>query len=373
MPSDGFDLVVGALRRLTRRSGVMQGGALVDRLIRETKLDAAAIRTHFKKMRANGWMEAGSWSATGNPIGRVQISLPALPTPLWCEQWNAVLVACGRLSETDRETLFECGASLADMNETELPKILEGLARLREDQSQLAGTPQFLVSAQYLCGSSKMLSKLGSRAIKNFGIDLAKFPDHPLYVVTAGSMNPQAVVLVENPAAFELATKTAAVESCAFIATFGFGLSKVSEDYGNQLASMVETGLSGAITLMREGSSAPPARELLKHENIAFWGDLDIAGIQIYERIAKHIPSLQLSALYLPMIDAIKAGDNRHPYVAAVGKSGQTMFATAREDSKAMLRYCSEWAVDQELVTESQIDALAGKSISQPDWHGSRK
>lgn len=365
MHSDGLDRVVGTLRRLTPKSGVLQGGALIDRLIRETKLDAASIRTYFKEMRGQGWIEASAWSATGNPVGRVRVSLPALPTPLWCEQWNSALLECGRLSKTDRETLFECGTSLTDMNETEFPKILDGLARLREDQSQLVGTPQFLVSAQYLCGSSKMLSKLGSRAIKTFGIDLTKFPDHPLYVVTAGSTNPQAVVLVENPAAFELATKTAAVECCAFIATFGFGLSKVSEDYGNQLASMVENGLSGSITLMREGSTAPPARELLKHENITFWGDLDIAGIQIYERIAKHIPSLQLSALYLPMIDAVTAGSNRHPYVAAVGKSRQAMFSATREDSKPMLRHCNKWAVDQELVTASQIEALAGKLLIQ--------
>lgn len=364
MSNDNLDRVVVVLRRLTRKSGVLQGGALIDRLVRETKLDAASIRSYFKEMRGQGWIEASSWSATGNPVGRVQVSLPALPTPLWCEQWNSALLACKKLSEADREALFECGATLADMNETEFSKILNGLVRLREDQSKWFGTPQFLVGAQYLCGSSKILSKLGSRAIRAFGIDLAKFPDHPLYVVTAGPRNPQAVVLVENPAAFELATKTAAVEHCAFIATFGFGLSKVSEDYGNQLASMVKHGLSGSITLMREGSNAPPARELLKHENITFWGDLDIAGIQIYERIAKHIPSLQLSALYLPMIDAVTTGDNRHPYVTAVGKSGQMMFSATREDSKAMLGRCHEWAVDQELVTASQIEALAGSYLS---------
>lgn len=366
MPNSDLERVVGALRRLTRKSNVLQGGALIDRLIRETKLDAASIRSHFKEMRRQGWIEASSWSATGNPVGRVQVSLPALPTPLWCEQWNSALLACKELSEADRETLFECGAILADMNETEFSKILNGLVRLREDQSKWFGTPQFLVGAQYICGSSKILSKLGSRAIRAFGIDLAKFPDHPLYVVTAGPSNPQAVVLVENPAAFELATKTAAVEHCAFIATFGFGLSKVSEDYGNQLASMVEHGLSGSITLMREGSSAPPARELLKHENITFWGDLDIAGIQIYERIAKHIPSLQLSALYLPMIDAVRAGDHRHRYVTAVGKSGQLMFSATREDSKSMLNHCNEWAVDQEFVTASQIEIMAGKLLLQP-------
>jgi hypothetical protein len=365
MMSNGhLEAAVTALRRLTRKSDVLQGSALTNRLSRETKLDAASIRTLLKEMRAQGWIEASSWSATGNPVGRVKISLPALPAPLWVEQWNSALLACSRLSEIDREVLFECGSNLADMDSAEYPKILEGLVRLREDQAGLFGTPEFLVSAQYLCASSKMLSKLGARAVRAFGIDLSQFPDHPLYVVTAGTRNPKAVVLVENPAAFELAAKTSAVEHCAFIATFGFGLSKVSEDYGNQLACMVEEGLSKSITLMREGSSSPPASELLAHPSITFWGDLDIAGMQIYERIAKHIPALKLSALYLPMIEAATKGNKRHRYVSAAGKSGQSMFAAMRDDSKAMLEHCREWAVDQELVAECEIERLAGRLLN---------
>lgn len=133
-------------------------------------------------------------------------------------------------------------------------------------------------------------------------------------------------MLVENPTAFELAATTSAVDRCAFIATFGFGLNKVSEDFGNQLAGMVEEGFSQAVTLVREGSRTPSARELLSHPNITFWGDLDIAGMQIFERIAKRLPRLQLSALYGPMIDAITKDDDRHPYVAATGKPGQATF-----------------------------------------------
>ena len=363
MHSGNLDVIAHELRRLTSKTNELQGGSLVERLMRATKLDAASVRIHLKEFRDRGWIQASSWSATDNPIGRITISLPPPPEAVWCEPWRATLTNCSDLTDEDRNAIFDCGAVLSDMDSKELPKIINGLIRLRSNQHLLGRTPEFIVSARNLLGSSKMLGKLGARALRAFGIDLSLFPGHPLYVVTAGPSNPQAVMLVENPAAFELATRTAVVERCALIVTFGFGLSKASEDYGNQLATMVENGLSGSITLMREGSSAPPARELLKHENITFWGDLDIAGIQIYERIAKHIPSLQLSALYRPMIDAVTEGENRHPYVTAVGKSGQTMFAASREDSKAMLRHCSKWAVDQEFVTESQIDALAGEAI----------
>lgn len=363
MVVESMERVISALRRQTRKSNVLQGGTLIDRLTRETGLDAAAIRACFKDMRTRGWIEASSWSGTGNPVGRVKVSLPPLPPPSWAEDWKSALMACERLSGADREALFECGASLSDMDTSEFPKILDGLIRLREDQSGLAGSPAFLVSARYLRGSSKMLSKLGARAIKAFGIDLSRFPDHPRYVVTAGAVDPDAVVLVENPAAFELAATTSAVERCAFIATFGFGLSKASEDFGNQLAGMVEEGFSNAVTLVREGSRTPPARELLAHPNITFWGDLDIAGMEIYERIAKCLPAVQLSALYGPMIEAVVVEDNRHPYVSGVGKPGQAMFQATRADALAMLSYCHEWAADQELVTASQIEEFAGGAL----------
>jgi hypothetical protein len=361
--AENVERVVNALRKQTRKSNVVQGGGLTDRLSRDTKLDVAAIRTCFKDMKARGWIEASSWTGTGNPVGRVKVSLPPLPPPSWAVDWKKALAACAPLSDADRVTLFECGASLADMDSSEFPKILYGLVKLREDQFSLAGCPAFLVSARYLRGSSKMLRKMGARAVKAFGIDLSKFPDHPPYVVTAGAADPEAVVLVENPAAFELAATTAAVERCAFIATFGFGLSKATEDFGNQLAGLVEDGFSNVVTLVRERSRVSSARDLLAHNNITFWGDLDIAGMQIYERIAKRLPTVQLSALYGPMVEAVMVDDHRHSYVSASGKSGQTMFQATREDTLTMLGYCRDWAADQELVTAHQIEEFAGKPL----------
>lgn len=370
MVNESFDFVVSVLRRLTRKSDVLQGGPLISRLSRETKLDAASIRTHFKEMRGRGWIEASSWSATGNPVGRVKVSLPALPTPSWCEQWNSALMACERLSETDRETLFECGANLADMDATEFPKVLDGLVRLRADQSILFGKPQFLVSAKYLLGSSKLLTSLPGRAIKAFGIEIDRFSTHPPYVVAGGCTNPDLVVLIENPAAFELAMNTNATKHCAFVATFGFGLSKQGEDYGNQLAGMVKSGFNEAITLIREGSNCPSAKVLLAHPNIVFWGDLDIAGMQIFERIASYAPQIQLSALYKPMIEAIQGTERRHPYVMAAGpgKPGQKLSQSSRQDVQKMFAYCELYAVDQEIVTPEEIELLAGQTLDISAW-----
>lgn len=135
-------------------------------------------------------------------------------------------------------------------------------------------------------------------------------------------------------------------------------MSAAANDYGNQLAGIIETGR--AVVLNRSGGSVMSMDQVLGHGSIHFWGDLDIAGIQIFERIAKHVPSIQLSNLYRPMIDAIKSSNSRHPYVAAVGKNGQTMFEATREDSNNLLSQCHQWAVDQEIVTVTQIELLAG-------------
>jgi len=63
------------------------------------------------------------------------------------------------------------------------------------------------------------------------------------------------------------------------------------------------------------------------------------------------------------MVEALTVNDLRHSYVAAVGKSGQSMFSATREDSRRLLGYCQDWAVDQELVTTKQIEQLAGNAL----------
>jgi hypothetical protein len=362
--SDNIGTIVTVLRQLTRKTNRLQGALLIERLVRDTGLDAASIKMHLKDLKAQGWIDANAWSGTGAPIGQVRVCLPPLPMATWAQAWDEALHACGRLSETELASLQSCGAQLSDMDSLEFPKILDGLIRLRDNQAALTGMPAFLISARYLLGSSKILQKLGGRALKEFGIDLSRFTDHPAYVITAGASEPSAVVLVENPTAFELAVKTSASKECAFIATFGFGLSKVPDDFGYQLACIVENRLMETVTLVREGSSTPPVHDLLAHPRITFWGDLDIAGMQIYERLARRLPTLSLSALYEPMMAAIATANTRHPYVAAVGKAGQQPYSASRTDALHLLTYCDTWAVDQELLTASDIERLAGKPLA---------
>lgn len=149
--------------------------------------------------------------------------------------------------------------------------------------------------------------------------------------------------------------------------TFGFGLSKGEDDYGRQLAGLVEERFAGAITLVREGSSCPTARELLTHPNITFWGDLDVAGIEILQRLRRAVPGLRFSALYQPMLEALEGQAGSHPYVSSVGKPGQhNRHTTVRCDDKnteKLISRCAMRGVDQECVQPMQIEQHAAYEL----------
>lgn len=326
--------------------------------------DAIEVRKALMALRADGKVEYSTGSH-GEPISAfITVIPPKIEIPIYVSGWKTVLEDSG-LPIDNQLALEPIGCSLDGFSKGEMERLLAGLVRLRKEQTQVYGQCDFNVSAAYLLGSSKLLSTLDSRSLRAFGIATDQFPARAPYVVVGGNTDlPTAVILIENPISFEMAVQSLAAKHCLFVCTFGFGLSAATNDYGNQMAGIIENGR--AVVLNRSGGAVMTMGQILGHGSIHFWGDLDIAGMQIYERLAKHIPSLRLSALYLPMIEAAKAADNRHPYVSAVGKAGQTMFTAGRKDSIAMLEHCCKWAVDQEFVTADQIEALAGKIFIPP-------
>lgn len=359
--------VRAAMIKLMGRKSCLRPKGLVESLIQATGESAITVRQSLAKLAREKWIEG--LSSLGDPIKSVKIvgEVPPPPPNPSLDAWLDVLDGAG-LSEGDRAALVPLHKPLGCFGRETQAEILQGLLRLRENLAAEEGGHRFIVSARYLIGSSKLLDTLPSPALKAFGIPLDRFPTHPLYVVAAGAAEPEAVVLVENPAAFELAISTAATTRVAFIATFGFGLSKSEEDYGNQLADMVERDrFAGAITLTREGSACPPARELLRHPKITFWGDLDVAGLHIFLRLKRAIPALRLSALYGPMIAAVESTGGRHPYELAVGKSGQVKLQdlSFSDDACAegVLARCKVRGVDQEMVSTKQIERLAGGEL----------
>lgn len=350
---------------VTRMEGksYLRPATVIGALEKDTGESAITVRQCLARLARDEWIDGVS--SDGTPFRQVRIIGPipvVMPDP-GQERWHAAIDRASGLLAEDKSALIPLWRKLTELDAFELDSVLSGLMALRANLARETGRHRFIVSASYLLGSSKLLDELSSHALRAFGINVNVFPSHPYYVVVAGAREPEAVVLVENPAVLEVAIKTEAAARCAFVATFGFGLGRMKEDYGNQLVDIVVAAFANTVTLTREGSQCPHARELLAHPNISFWGDLDLAGIQIYLQLKKLVPALRLSALYRPMVDAIEAPTRRHRYISAVGnKDGQVKMTVQATDSEveALLGVCKRFAVDQEIVSATEITKWAG-------------
>jgi hypothetical protein len=345
-------------RAVKTGSGKVRTSGVMAKLCADIANDPIAIRKALLHLQSEGRLEFSA-DTRGEPISSsITVIRPVAAIPAHADLWQTVLENSG-LPENSRAALHPLYTALEDFNDHHMEVLLAGLRKLRDEQHLVAGQPSFVVSASYLMGSSKLLSMLDGKSLRLFGIDIDKFTARTPYVmVGGGGKNPKTVILVENPIAFEAAIHSAASIRHAFVCTFGFGLSNSASEYGNQLAGAVETG--GAILLRRTEGLHTSFKKLIQHPEIHFWGDLDTAGLQIFERIASRIPHLKLSALYEPMIKAAANPAYRHPYVVAVGKAGQKPFKPTRKDTEAMLGHCEKWAVDQEIVNNYDIQMLSG-------------
>lgn len=364
---DDIQVIKQALLARMGTKSCLRPAGLIDALVKSTEKTPLTVRQCLARLMKDHWLDGVA--NDGTPFRNVTITgpLPAKPAEQGKVRWDSVLSRRSDITQADKDILSPLWKNLGELEEDELGCIAEGLCNLRSKFGNEIGRHRFLISANYLIGSSKLLDALASPSLRTFGIDVEKFPAHPYHVVVAGSENPEAVVLVENPAALELAMSTSASTRCAFVATFGFGLSRGCEDYGNQLVAIVEDRFDNTVTLTREGSNCPPARVLLAHPQITFWGDLDIAGMQIYLRLKKSIPSLRLSALYAPMITSLKSIARSHRYLESVNKSGQhgmlPSCPLAEREAMALMSLCASRGVDQEQVTTSEIERLAAKPL----------
>lgn len=360
------DSVKAAIIKEMEGKSFLLPNTLIGRLAKNYGIDPLAIKQALARLTKSGWLVG--IAEDGTPFAQVRI-LGDIPEKtidplqsLWLEALRS-----SDLSEAEMQALAGSWKNLHGLGLEEMQSIVRGLKKLKQDHASLVGLSAYLVSARHLLGSSKLLGMIPSKSLIAFGIAPSHFLSHPPYVVVGGCAEPEAVVLIENPTAFELAMATDATQRCAFIATFGFGLSKTDNEYGNQLAGLVDSRFAGAITLVREGSSCPSVTELFKHPQITFWGDLDPAGVQIYLRLKRRLPQLELSALYRPMIAMLDSLSCSHPYVGATGKQGQLeMKANCPphdEIALDLLKRCNTRGVDQECVPPNDISSLAGYQL----------
>lgn len=354
------EAALDALRALLGSSTFLTGAGLVARLAQKAGVSTVTARVALARL-AQQHLISGV-SSQGEPHSRVHLLVEAAPEPQapTLERWSSALHECG-LSDQDMKALLPCHEALGELEHDDLLAVAAGLARMRSNQAADAGRPRFILSARYLLGSSKLLGALPSAAVRAFGIDLDRFPDAPPYVVVAGPANPEAVVLIENPHAFEEVIHSGAVKRIACITTFGYGLTRAGDAYGRQLAELITAESLALIPLVRSGSP-PSIPAMLAHPALFFWGDLDREGLRIYAGLRKRFPQLRASAMLRPMLDALRVGRS-HPYAKLVAKDNQGTASHHPEDVRALAEACETRAVDQEIVEREAIAMLGASGL----------
>lgn len=338
----------------TGNKASVQGDRLIDRLCSKTGLHRNEVINGLKQLRDTGEVSCKDWHR-GEPVGRVQLSIQQEQSP--CEQiWVSVMTDLG-VDPAAQEVLLELSDKLEGWDVDDMKRLLSGLLALRKDLPLLQGQSRYLVSARYLLGSSKLLDALPSPTLRKFGINIDLLVGSPSYIITAGPSSPDCVVLVENPQAMEAALQTHMGNKVAWVATFGYGLSRSGNEYGRQLLSVVAEG-DRLTALVRQGTP-PPVECLFRHPVIYFWGDFDREGFLIYWRLRSTIPQLQLSGLYHPMRTMIENTDNHHAYDQLVAKPNQSTWQCTDREVQQMLDLCESRAVDQESVSFSDIEKYA--------------
>lgn len=220
-------------------------------------------------------------------------------------------------------------------------RLAQGLRALAESLPEAYALSAFEASARYLLGSSKLLAGLPRELVRAFAIDTADFRGPAAWVLAAMPLNPEGLLLIENPQSFNQACRVGLNERLALVCSFGYGLSL------NEILSVPER-----VRLIGEGAASHTLTELLELPHKTFWGDLDPEGLRIYLRLRQTIPDLRLSALYEPMIERFECSGG-HPLHGLTGKAEQ--------------RHAGDWSrgLDQEVLDDSSLAVLAGQALGE--------
>lgn len=356
-----LDRVRELLSQRAKNRKYIRGDQIVDFITRSTGYDRQAVLKCLAELKRTAEISCQDWYQ-GEPVGRLILNLKLSRSEAHL-RWLQAL-RDNDLKPQDIDSLEPLHPYVDDWEDAALSQLVQGLLALREDMPTLRGQSRYAVSARYLLGSSKVIDALPNSPLKTFGIDATDLAKPPSYLMTAGPANPEAVLLIENPQAFELATSSSVVAQVALVATFGYGLSRAGDDFGRQLASHIENN-DPLIPLVRKGTP-PDLETLLCHPKAYFWGDLDMEGLRIFWRLRSELPQLQLSALYLPMIKLLMSGC-AHPYSRISGKPNQQPWQSQDSMVNRLLALCANSAIDQECVMPSTLSHYATKPLHWDD------
>lgn len=341
-----------ALERLASERSWLQGNGLVKRLAEALKLGTPDVKQALKDLAMTQIID-GISPLSGDPVGRVRIlqSLPPETPEVAAHElaWREVVAGLGLAGlglETEQEAaLIELAPVVAELGREDMENLAQGIVTLARATGLETRDP-YEASAKHLLGSSKILAQI-EKALKPLGITPEKFGTRPRYVLGAGPEKPDAVLLVENPEVFDRIIRLGPTDRITVIATFGYGLS---------WSGIAAEGRLENFRIARVAGN-PPATLAQAIDGVPcyFWGDLDHAGLGIYLSLKSIIPDLALSALYQPMLAALKQKGANHPYCTLVDKAGQLPLTAADPAVQALAQACLTRAVDQELVSDDDI------------------
>jgi hypothetical protein len=339
---------MNALWKLSKKRSHLKSTNLIERLSEITQLSISDIRATFRQLAKDGAITGVS--TEGYPLGNIHIvAVPPERKLSKTEQLlKSTLLEFG-YQEKNIPSLLKCADYLDGMSYNDIKKLLTGIAFIKDNLVELLDEDPYVVSARYLLGSAKALKVLGDA----FGIPLSAFRGRVAYAVVAGPSDPETLIFIENVAPFEMFCSTSEADKIMAVATFGYSLGWYS------LARDIR---SEKLVHLTRKSTPVHLKNVIDDKPSFFWGDLDQEGLNIFVQLKKSIPSLQLSALYLPMIEAIK-GDQAHQYKKLFGKENQRQLKSDDTLLMKLSALCSKKAVDQEVVTNREIVELCRKPL----------
>jgi len=344
----------------------MQPAAALRRLEQDRRIGSVIeARDHLKALRDEGDLNC-EWVDRIGPVSLITLNLKPPPVSAteaaWRSQVATILANRSDVRPNDAGVLGDLWPKLTDWPQSYAAALVAELYDLRERLNDGEKTEtMYLASARGGLASSKLLSLLPRAALQAFGLRFERLLDPPPYVIVAGQSAPRAVVLVENPEAFEIAATATLDLPVAWISAYGFGISHI-DGAGARLASAIISPVL-PIPLVRSGSP-PPLASLLDHPQLLHWGDLDRSGLLIFHTMRAARPHLRLSALYAPMIDLLRAGGG-HPYAEATGKPKQDHWNTEDGTVAALIELCADRAIDQEHLGPDIIRRLAMNTLEE--------
>lgn len=358
------EALLALVRGLSKGSGRLRASGLAQKLATKTSCTELEVLEAFRQLNRQGFLEYVS-DARGLPVsGFITVKQDTQKVDPAYGLWRSNLDAAG-LSPAAVDALIELAPRLADLEAADRGRLAGALGRMEKLASVLEPDAGFNISARKLLGGSKILAKLPRAAVSAMGLPLEVQQYSPKYVVCAGPSQPEAVLLVENPRAFENAVQSGLTDRVAAVCTFGFGL--------GYLTRPLVAGYGGwgdpPIQLVRSGQ--PPGIErLFSNSRLLFWGDLDRAALLIYRHLRSSFSHLRLSAIYEIMISLSADADLSHPYAGLFEKAGQLPFELRDEVEGADSAFVRTWlacrdrAVDQEAVGSSEILQLGSERLA---------